>query len=107
MTQSPLHLVNDRALAAQLSSVALNMQVMLQTQIATYFAAHGDGLPAPGLYDHLLVRFEKPLITATLRATNGNQIRAAEILGLNRNTLRKKMRALNIDAKAMLTKDAA
>lgn len=107
MSTQPIHIVHDRALAAQLSSVGLNMQAMLQAQIATYFAAHGDALPAPGLYDQLLVRFEKPLITATLRATNGNQIKASEILGLNRNTLRKKMRALNIDAKAIATKDAA
>jgi two-component system nitrogen regulation response regulator GlnG len=50
---------------------------------------------------------EKPLIVQTLRATGGNQIKAAEILGLNRNTLRKKMRALGIDAKSLMLQDAA
>ena len=83
------------------------LEATLESHISTYFAAHGDELPAPGLYDRLLARLEKPLITATLRATGGNQIKAAEILGLNRNTLRKKMRELNIDAKSLMLKDAA
>ena len=39
---------------------------------------------------------EAPLLTATLAATRGNQIKAAEILGLNRNTLRKKIRDLDL-----------
>ena len=72
----------------------------LEGQLRAYFAAHEDGLPAPGLYDRLLARIEKPLITETLGATGGNQIKAAEILGLNRNTLRKKMRELGISAHA-------
>ena len=52
-------------------------------------------LPAPGLFDRLR-EIERPLIMLTLEATRGNQIRAAEVLGLNRNTLRKKIRDLNI-----------
>jgi two-component system nitrogen regulation response regulator GlnG len=83
------------------------IEALLESHIGAYFAAHGDELPAPGLYDRLLAHLEKPLITATLRATGGNQIKAAEILGLNRNTLRKKMRELNIDAKSLMLKDAA
>ena len=61
-----------------------------------YFAAFGDELPPSGLYDRALAEFEKPLLLACLTATRGNQIRAAELLGLNRNTLRKKIRELNI-----------
>ena len=62
-----------------------------------FFIAHdGDDLPSPGLYQRVLREVEQPLITLTLQATRGNQIRAAEILGLNRNTLRKKIRDLNI-----------
>lgn len=45
----------------------------------------------------MLKRLEKPLILGTLSYTRGNQIRAAEVLGLNRNTLRKKIRELDID----------
>ena len=83
-------------------AIPLSIETFLQTQLRHYFAAHQGALPAPGLYDRLLVRLEKPLIIQTLRATGGNQIKAADILGLNRNTLRKKMRELNIDAKQLL-----
>ena len=68
----------------------------VERQLRTYFSAHGDAMPAPGLFDRVLREVEKPLIVLTLEATRGNQIRAAEILGLNRNTLRKKIRELNI-----------
>jgi two-component system nitrogen regulation response regulator GlnG len=61
-----------------------------------YFAAHDDELPPPGLYARILEELERPLITRTLQATRGNQLRAADILGLNRNTLRKKIRELDI-----------
>ncbi|MGZ9035104.1 MAG: helix-turn-helix domain-containing protein, partial [Rhodospirillales bacterium] len=68
----------------------------VERHLRTYFNAHGDALPAPGLFDRVLREVEKPLIVLTLEATRGNQIRAAEVLGLNRNTLRKKIRDLNI-----------
>ena len=55
------------------------------------------GLPANGLYNRVLAEMERPLLTRTLAATRGNQIRAAEVLGLNRNTLRKKIRYLDIE----------
>ncbi len=60
------------------------------------FSQHGDGLPPPGLYHRVLRELEIPLISAALAATRGNQIKAAELLGLNRNTLRKKVRELDI-----------
>ncbi len=69
-------------------AVELNMQ--------GYFAKYGDALPPSGLYDRVLAEFERPLLLACLTATRGNQIRAAELLGLNRNTLRKKIRELGI-----------
>jgi two-component system nitrogen regulation response regulator GlnG len=61
-----------------------------------YFFAHKDELPASGLYERVLREVERPLIELSLAATRGNQIRAAKLLGLNRNTLRKKIRDLNI-----------
>ncbi|WP_026481698.1 nitrogen regulation protein NR(I) [Ahrensia sp. 13_GOM-1096m] len=69
-------------------AVELNMQ--------KYFNSFGDGLPPPGLYHRLLSELEYPLLMATLTATRGNQIKAADILGLNRNTLRKKIRDLGV-----------
>lgn len=68
----------------------------VERHLRIYFSAHGDNLPAPGLFDRVMREVEKPLITLTLEATRGNQIKAAEILGVNRNTLRKKIRELNI-----------
>ena len=60
------------------------------------FARYGTGLPPPGLHDRILRDVEAPLLRAALAATNGNQVKAADLLGLNRNTLRKKMRELGI-----------
>jgi two-component system, NtrC family, nitrogen regulation response regulator GlnG len=68
----------------------------VEQQLTTYFSAHGDNLPAAGLYDRVLREVERPLISLTLQATRGNQVKAADVLGLNRNTLRKKIRDLDI-----------
>ncbi len=68
----------------------------VEHHLKDYFAAHKGGLPSAGLYDRVLREVERPLIVLTLGATRGNQIRAAHLLGLNRNTLRKKIRELDI-----------
>ncbi|MGH7046848.1 MAG: nitrogen regulation protein NR(I) [Stellaceae bacterium] len=68
----------------------------VERHIRGYFDAHKGGLPATGLYDRVLREVERPLIVLTLGATRGNQIKAAHLLGLNRNTLRKKIRELDI-----------
>jgi two-component system, NtrC family, nitrogen regulation response regulator GlnG len=64
--------------------------------LADYFIGFGQELPPAGLYTRVLRKVESPLINAALAATRGNQIRAADLLGLNRNTLRKKIRDLGI-----------
>ncbi len=68
----------------------------VERHLKAYFAAHGEGLPAAGLYDRIVREVERPLIILTLQATRGNQVRAARVLGVNRNTLRKKISDLNI-----------
>jgi two-component system nitrogen regulation response regulator GlnG len=68
----------------------------VERHLATYFASFGDDLPPPGLYHRVLREVEHPLLSVTLAATRGNQIRAADLLGVNRNTLRKKIRDLDI-----------
>ncbi|MCF6429347.1 response regulator [Leisingera sp. MMG026] len=62
-----------------------------------YFDLHGDLLPPPGLYMRLLREVETPLIEIALTATGGNQAKCAELLGINRNTLRKKITDLDIE----------
>ncbi|RBI71215.1 nitrogen regulation protein NR(I) [Roseovarius sp. TE539] len=61
-----------------------------------YFDLHGDMLPPPGLYGRILREMELPLIEIALDATGGNQAKCADLLGINRNTLRKKIRDLDI-----------
>ena len=70
---------------------------IVEQKLAGYFADQPDGIPPPGLYDRVLEEVERPLIQLTLSATRGNQVRAAEILGLNRNTLRKKIQDLGVE----------
>jgi two-component system nitrogen regulation response regulator GlnG len=73
-----------------------SLSAAVERHLGAYFSAHTDGLPPNGLYDRILREVERPLINICLAATRGNQIRAAELLGLNRNTLRKKIRSLDI-----------
>ena len=61
-----------------------------------YFDLHGGQLPPPGVYDRILREIEVPLIEIALDATGGNQARCADLLGINRNTLRKKITDLDI-----------
>jgi two-component system nitrogen regulation response regulator GlnG len=72
------------------------LSISVERHLADYFSGFRDTLPPPGLYHRILREIEGPLIGAALAATRGNQIRAAELLGLNRNTLRKKVRDLDL-----------
>jgi two-component system nitrogen regulation response regulator GlnG len=75
---------------------SLSISQAVEENMRQYFASFGDGLPPAGLYDRVLAEMEYPLILAALTATRGNQIKAADLLGLNRNTLRKKIRELGV-----------
>ena len=68
----------------------------IERHLEAYFAQFGSDIPPPGLYHRILRELEAPLISVSLNATRGNQIKAAEMLGLNRNTLRKKIRDLEL-----------
>lgn len=61
-----------------------------------YFDLHGGNLPPAGVYDRILREMEIPLIEIALDATGGNQAKCADLLGINRNTLRKKITDLDI-----------
>ena len=77
-------------------STSQNLSEIIENHLASYFAEFDKTLPPSGLYDRILRQVEYPLIAAALTATRGNQIRAAELLGLNRNTLRSRIKDLNI-----------
>lgn len=64
--------------------------------LGAYFEAHEGTLPSAGLYARVIREVEKPMIRLALDATGGNQAQAARVLGLNRNTLRKKITELNL-----------
>ena len=80
---------------AEPSNARLAQSVEMHLQ--RYFDLHGDQLPPPGLYDRILREIEKPLLEIALDATGGNQLRCADLLGINRNTLRQKLTDLNIE----------
>jgi len=82
--------------SADALSQATSLGDYLERHLNDYFAGFGDGLPPPGLYNRFLREVEDPLLRVALAATAGNQIKASEMLGINRNTLRKKIRDLDI-----------
>lgn len=74
----------------------LGLQKTIEGYLKHYFDLHGDILPAEWLYSCLIKEMERPLIKETLRRLKGNQVQAAKLLGINRNTLRRKIHDLNI-----------
>jgi two-component system nitrogen regulation response regulator GlnG len=74
-----------------------SLAASVEQYLTQYFQAQGDKLPPPGVYDRIVQEVERPLISICLAATRGNQIRAAQLLGLNRNTLRKKIRDMGLE----------
>jgi two-component system, NtrC family, nitrogen regulation response regulator GlnG len=87
---------NSQPVAAlQFADESLSLAV--QQHLSHYFASFGESLPPDGLHHRLTEAIERPLLIATMLAVRGNQIRAAKLLGINRNTLRKKLSELGID----------
>ncbi len=72
------------------------LSASIMKHLRRYFDLHGGQLPAPGLYQRILREMEMPLIEIALDATGGNQAKCADLLGINRNTLRKKITELDI-----------
>ncbi|MFK7968024.1 MAG: helix-turn-helix domain-containing protein [Rickettsiaceae bacterium] len=68
----------------------------IEAKIDKFFEMHEDKSPAPGLYARVVGEVEKVLIRKTLDHTNGIQVKASKILGVNRNTLRKKIKDLKL-----------
>ncbi len=68
----------------------------IEAHLKGYFALHGGDFPSGGIYSRVIEEVERPLITLSLTACRGNQLKAARLLGINRNTLRKRIRELGI-----------
>ena len=84
------------AAASQQGGGPETLSSAVERHIKEFLAAHNDGMGVTDVYDKIIAEVERPLIRLTLAATRGNQIKAASMLGLNRNTLRKKIRDLEI-----------
>src|SRR6185312_5558650 len=86
----------DRSPAAAAGG-PVDVATAVESHVAQLLREHEPNLPPAGLYQRVLDRVEAPLIAMALNACGGNQIKAADLLGLNRNTLRKKIRAHSIE----------
>ena len=65
-------------------------------QAVDHYFANMNGHPADGLYKRLISEVEKPLLESVMKHTGSNQVRAAQILGINRTTLRSKLKKYDI-----------
>ncbi|MGH7006637.1 MAG: sigma 54-interacting transcriptional regulator, partial [Alphaproteobacteria bacterium] len=94
---APAPAASPAASAAPTAAADETLSQAVERHLRRQFDGPGDGLPPAGVYDRVLHEVERPLISLCLRATRGNQLKAAALLGLNRNTLRKKIRELDIE----------
>ncbi|MFC0410565.1 nitrogen regulation protein NR(I) [Roseomonas elaeocarpi] len=104
----PQEVIGADAVAAELSETEAAVPVAgearapetleqaVERHLTSFLGAHRDGMPVRDLYERVVAEVERPLIRLALAATRGNQIKAAAMLGLNRNTLRKKIRELEL-----------
>ena len=102
----PQEIIGADAVGAELAEAAApaeegprapeTLEQAVERHLAGFMSAHKDGMPIRDLYDRVLAEVERPLLKLALSATRGNQIKAAAMLGLNRNTLRKKLRELDL-----------
>ena len=95
LVKNQLKLFTDNDKEDDLSVEGLSMSV--EKHLLRYFELHGSSLPPPGLYNRILKEVEYPLIALSLNSSKGNQLKASKLLGINRNTLRKKINELDIN----------
>lgn len=89
-----MNVPDSEAAFADLTTSTLGEQV--RTSLHDYFRQLDGDMPA-NLYRLVLTEVERPLLETVLHYTHGNQTRAAEVLGINRATLRKKLRQYELD----------
>ncbi|MCU0888118.1 MAG: nitrogen regulation protein NR(I) [Rubritepida sp.] len=102
----PQEVIGEEAVGAELAEAeapsdgaprsAETLEQAVERHLKLFMAAHKDGMPIRDLHERVITEVERPLLRLALSATRGNQIKAAALLGLNRNTLRKKLRDLEL-----------
>ncbi len=92
LMSNPMQLTTSNAL----SNTPIDLAMAVEKHLADYFASFGNSLPPAGVYGRIIHEVEGPLISSALAACNGNQIKAAELLGINRNTLRTRIKDLDL-----------
>ncbi|MFN3447526.1 MAG: nitrogen regulation protein NR(I) [Roseococcus sp.] len=102
----PQEVIGEEAVAAELAEAEApsdgaprsteTLEQAVERHLKLFMAAHKDGMPIRDLHERVISEVERPLLRLALSATRGNQIKAAALLGLNRNTLRKKLRDLDL-----------
>lgn len=89
---------SDNLFIANLQSVSLER--LVKSKLEVFFQQQRDAqVQLNGLYDIVMEQVEKPLIELALQSLNGNQVRTAQLLGINRNTLKKKIDSYKIRVK--------
>ncbi len=78
------------SLAERVPLEQMSLEEMVRCKLAA-FLRRFEGYPIAGVHEDVLARVERPLLDLVMEHTGGNQVKAAEILGLNRNTLRRKL----------------
>jgi two-component system nitrogen regulation response regulator GlnG len=96
IVQAELNIADRQSVPAAMAG-PMDVSSAVETHVAQLLREHEPKLPPAGLYQRVLDKVEAPLIAMVLNACGGNQIKASELLGLNRNTLRKKIRAHSIE----------
>lgn len=97
-----LHVLSQQNAAGANGKDALSLEDYLEWKMGDFVKGMRNG-SGRNLHPMLITAIERPLITKALQETKGNQIQAAELLGLNRNTLRKKIQDLHITVKRTRT----
>ncbi|SFR80706.1 nitrogen regulation protein NR(I) [Sphingomonas jatrophae] len=97
VVEAQLDPARRRAAEPQALAGETDLAQAVEAHLTRLFAAHGRDLPPDGLYDAVLAEVERPLLRLSLAAARGNQLRAARLLGINRNTLRKKLSERGLD----------
>lgn len=85
-------------------STEVGLAGLVERQLTRYINAERQIMPASGLYNRVIHEVERPLLRVVLNLVNGNKIQAAQILGINRNTLLKKLREHGLEKPAETTK---